>query len=54
MSRTPFVGGNWKMNTGRESGPALAREVSAGAAKRLLPSGNGYRIVSSPYDRRWR
>ncbi|MCC7388388.1 MAG: triose-phosphate isomerase [Phycisphaerales bacterium] len=33
MSRTPFVGGNWKMNTGPESGPALAREVAAGAAE---------------------
>ena len=33
MFRTPFVGGNWKMNTGPESGPALAREVGAGAAK---------------------
>lgn len=32
MSRTPFVGGNWKMNTGLESGPELARGVAAGAA----------------------
>ena len=31
MARTPFVGGNWKMNTGLESGPALARAVAAGA-----------------------
>lgn len=33
MSRTPFVGGNWKMNTGLETGPALARAVAAGAAQ---------------------
>lgn len=28
MTRTPFVGGNWKMNTGLESGPALARSIA--------------------------
>lgn len=33
MPRTPYVGGNWKMNTGRESGPRLAREVAAGASE---------------------
>ncbi|MBK7403538.1 MAG: triose-phosphate isomerase [Phycisphaerales bacterium] len=32
-TRKPYVGGNWKMNTGRESGPALAREVASGAAQ---------------------
>ena len=30
-TRTPYVGGNWKMNTNRATGPALAREVGAGA-----------------------
>ena len=29
--RTPFVAGNWKMNTDRASGQALARAVAAGA-----------------------
>ncbi len=29
--RTPFVGGNWKMNTDRASGVALARAVAQGA-----------------------
>ncbi len=29
-TRTPFVGGNWKMNTRLESGRSLAREVVAG------------------------
>ncbi len=28
--RTPTIGGNWKMNTGLETGPALAREIAAG------------------------
>lgn len=27
MTRMPFVGGNWKMNTGLASGPALARSL---------------------------
>ena len=31
MPRTPYVGGNWKMNTDRTTGPALAREVAASA-----------------------
>jgi len=30
MSRMPFVGGNWKMNTGLETGPALASELVRG------------------------
>mgnify|MGYP005844924629 CR=1 FL=1 len=30
--RTPFVGGNWKMNTDRASGTALARAVAEGSA----------------------
>ncbi|HRQ72663.1 MAG TPA: triose-phosphate isomerase [Phycisphaerales bacterium] len=30
--RTPFVGGNWKMNTDRASGVALARAVAEAAA----------------------
>ncbi len=30
MTRTPIIGGNWKMNTGLETGPALAREIAAG------------------------
>lgn len=29
MARTPYVGGNWKMNTDRTTGPVLAREVAA-------------------------
>jgi triosephosphate isomerase (TIM) len=31
MSRTPFVAGNWKMNTTRSSAVELARAVAAGA-----------------------
>ncbi|MBA4029254.1 MAG: triose-phosphate isomerase [Planctomyces sp.] len=31
-SRRPIIGGNWKMNTDRASGAALARQVAAGAA----------------------
>ena len=31
MPRKPYVGGNWKMNTDRVTGPALAREVAASA-----------------------
>ena len=34
MSRTPFVAGNWKMNTTRASAVALARDVA-----RALPTG---------------
>ncbi len=30
MPRTPFIGGNWKMNTRLESGRALAREIVSG------------------------
>jgi len=30
--RTPFVGGNWKMNTDRATGAALARAVAEGTA----------------------
>ncbi len=30
MTRTPTIGGNWKMNTSLETGPALAREIAAG------------------------
>ena len=33
MTRTPYVGGNWKMNTGLETGPALARDIAAGASE---------------------
>lgn len=32
MARTPYVGGNWKMNTDRATGTVLAREVAASAA----------------------
>lgn len=35
MTRTPFVGGNWKMNTGLKTGSALAREIAAGASTHL-------------------
>ena len=31
--RTPYVGGNWKMNTSLETSLALAREIAAGASK---------------------
>ncbi|MGD9690745.1 MAG: triose-phosphate isomerase [Phycisphaerales bacterium] len=31
--RTPFVGGNWKMNTDAASAAALARAIAQGAAK---------------------
>jgi triosephosphate isomerase len=31
MSRTPFVAGNWKMNTDKASAVALAKAVAAGA-----------------------
>ncbi|VAX35662.1 Triosephosphate isomerase [hydrothermal vent metagenome] len=30
MTRTPTIGGNWKMNTTLETGPALARAIAAG------------------------
>lgn len=33
MTRTPYVGGNWKMNTGLETGPTLAREIAAGVGE---------------------
>ncbi|MDQ7012980.1 MAG: triose-phosphate isomerase [Planctomycetota bacterium] len=32
MARTPSVGGNWKMNTDRTTGPALARDLAPAAA----------------------
>jgi triosephosphate isomerase len=32
MSRTPFVAGNWKMNTNRAGAVALAKGVAQGAA----------------------
>ena len=31
MNRTPFVAGNWKMNTNKTSAVALAKAVAAGA-----------------------
>jgi triosephosphate isomerase len=31
MPRTPFVAGNWKMNTNRASAVSLARAVAQGA-----------------------
>ena len=30
MTRTPSLGGNWKMNTSLETGPALARAIATG------------------------
>jgi triosephosphate isomerase len=33
MNRTPFIAGNWKMNTDRTSAEGLARAVAAGAPK---------------------
>lgn len=32
MRRTPYIGGNWKMNTDRKSAAALAREIGPTAA----------------------
>ncbi|MBC8106740.1 MAG: triose-phosphate isomerase, partial [Anaerolineae bacterium] len=31
MARTPFVAGNWKMNTNRAGAVELARAVATGA-----------------------
>src|SRR5687767_12876468 len=39
MSRTPFVAGNWKMNTNKASAVALAKAVAAGAPKRGVDVG---------------
>ena len=35
MHRTPFVAGNWKMNTNKAGAVALARAVAAGAPSRV-------------------
>jgi len=39
MPRTPFVAGNWKMNTNKASAIALAQGVAAGAPKRSVQVG---------------
>ena len=39
MPRTPFVAGNWKMNTNKASAIALAKGVAAGAPKRSVQVG---------------
>ena len=39
MPRTPFVAGNWKMNTTKASAIALAKGVAAGAPKRSVQVG---------------
>jgi len=35
MPRTSFVAGNWKMNTNKATGVALARAVAQGAPRRV-------------------
>jgi len=39
MPRTPFVAGNWKMNTNKASAIALAKGVAQGAPKRSVQVG---------------
>ena len=39
MSRTPFVAGNWKMNTSKASATELARAVAHGAPKSGVETG---------------
>ncbi len=48
MSRTKFVGGNWKMNTSRAGATALARGVVEALAKEGLGSGGGVRAAVFP------
>ena len=43
MPRTPFVAGNWKMNTNKSSAVALAKAVAAGA-----PAGGGVQVGVTP------
>ena len=44
MARTPFVAGNWKMNTTKASAVALAKAVAAGA-----PAGGVEAGIAPPF-----
>src|SRR5437763_8595990 len=43
MARTPFVAGNWKMNTTKSSAVALAGEIARG-----VPAGGGVDVGVAP------